>query len=82
MEVIPRSHKNRTQEVPVIYIGTKNICAPDQLCNKSAGSLVHCNDVAPLRFKLGKVDCSYLEMRECQDPAMLPVDDVNIDPSK
>jgi hypothetical protein len=28
----------------------------------------------------GKWYCSYLDLRECHDPAMLPVDEVKIDP--
>ncbi len=48
---------------------------------KSAGSPVHCNDIAPPRYKVGgKWYCSYPDLRECHDPAMLPVDEVKIDP--
>jgi hypothetical protein len=48
---------------------------------KSAGSPIHCNDVAPPRYKVGgKWYCSYPELKECHDPAMLPVDEVRIDP--
>ena len=47
---------------------------------KSAGSPIHCNDVAPPRYQLGgKWDCSYPEIRECHDPAMLPVEEVKIE---
>ncbi len=48
---------------------------------KSAGSPIHCNDVAPPRYKVGgKWHCSYPELKECHDPAMLPVGEVKIDP--
>jgi hypothetical protein len=48
---------------------------------KSAGSPIHCNDVAPPRYKVGgKWYCSYPELKECHEPAMLPVDMVKIDP--
>jgi hypothetical protein len=48
---------------------------------KSAGSPIHCNDVALPRYKVGgKWYCSYPEMKECHDPEMLPVDEVLIDP--
>ncbi len=48
---------------------------------KSAGSPIHCNDVAPPRYKVGvKWYCSYPELKECHDPSMLPVDEVRIDP--
>jgi hypothetical protein len=48
---------------------------------KSTGSPVHCNDIAPPWYKVGgKWYCSYPELRECHDPAMLPVDDVEIYP--
>ncbi len=47
---------------------------------KSAGSPVHCNDIAPPRYKVGgKWYCSYPDLRECQEPAMLPVDEVKVD---
>jgi hypothetical protein len=37
--------------------------------------------VAPPRYKVGsKWYCSYPELKECHDPAMLPVDEVKIDP--
>ncbi len=50
---------------------------------KSEGSPLHCNDVAPLRYKVGgKWYCSYPELKECHDPVMLPVDEVRIDPVK
>jgi hypothetical protein len=42
---------------------------------------MHCNDIAPPRYKVGgKWYCSYPELRECHDPAMLPVDEVKIEP--
>jgi hypothetical protein len=48
---------------------------------KSAGSPIHSNDVAPPRYKVGgKWYCSYPELKECHDPAMLPMDEVRIDP--
>jgi hypothetical protein len=41
---------------------------------------VGCNDIAPPRYKVGgKWYCSYPELRERHDPAMLPVDEVKID---
>jgi hypothetical protein len=50
---------------------------------KSAGSPIHCNDVAPPRYKVGcKWYCSYPELKESHDPKMLPVDKVRIDPVK
>jgi hypothetical protein len=37
--------------------------------------------VAPPRYKVGgKWYCSYPQLKECHDPAMLPVDEVRIDP--
>jgi hypothetical protein len=41
---------------------------------------VHCNEIAPPRYKLGgKWYCSYPELRECHDPAMILVDEVQIE---
>jgi hypothetical protein len=48
---------------------------------KSAGSPVHCNDIAPPRYKVdSKWYYSYPDLRERHDPAMLPVYEVKIDP--
>ncbi len=50
---------------------------------KSAGSPIHCNDVAPPRYKVGgKWYCSYPLLEECHDPEILPVDVVQIDSVK
>jgi hypothetical protein len=81
VEVLPRSHKNCTEEIPVMLNSTKAFV--DLISNviKSAGSPVHCNDIGPPWYKVGgKWYCSYPELRECHDPAMLPVDKVKIDP--
>jgi hypothetical protein len=84
MEVIPRSHRNCTREIPAILNGTEIFVDPISYVITSVGSPVHCNDVASLRYKLGgKVYsvhyCSYPELSECHDPAMLPVDKVLIE---
>jgi hypothetical protein len=42
---------------------------------KSAGVPVNCNDVAPPRLGC-KWYCNYLEMRECHDPAILLIDNI------
>ncbi len=61
--------------------GTEVFVDPISYVIKSAGSPVHCNDIAPPRYKVGgKWYCSYPELRECHDPAMLLVDEVKIDP--
>ncbi len=77
--MLPRSHKNCTEEIPVTVNGTQAFLDPISYVIKSAGSPVHCNDVAPPRYKVaGKWYCSYPDLRECHDPAMLPVDEVKI----
>jgi hypothetical protein len=61
--------------------GTDAFVDPISYVVKSAGSPIHCNDVAPPRYKVGgKWYCSYPVLKECHDPAMLPVDKVRIDP--
>jgi hypothetical protein len=81
VEVIPRSHKNCKEEIPILSNGTEVFVDPISYVIKSAGSPVHCNDIAPPRYKVGgKWYCSYPELRECHDPAMLLVDEVKIDP--
>jgi hypothetical protein len=79
VEVLLCSHKNYTEEIPVTN-RTEAFVDPISYVIKSAGSPVHCNDIAPPRYKVGgKWYCSYPELRECHDPAMLPVDEVKID---
>jgi hypothetical protein len=81
VEVVPCSYKNCTEEIPVMLNGTEVFVDPISYIIKSAGSLVHCNDIAPPRYKVeGKWYCSYPELRECHNPAMLPVDEVKIEP--
>jgi hypothetical protein len=73
--------KNCTEEIPVTVNGTDAFVDPISYVIKSAGSPIHCNDVAPPRYKVGgKWYCSYPVLKECHDPAMLPVDKVRIDP--
>jgi hypothetical protein len=80
VEVLPWSHKNCTEEIPVTVNGTEAFVDPISYVIKSAGSSVHCNDVAPPRYKVGgKWYCSYPGLKECHNPAMLPVDEVKID---
>jgi hypothetical protein len=83
VEVVPRSHGNCTEEIPVTVNGTDAFVDPISYVIKSAGSPIHCNDVAPPRYKVGgKWYCSYPELKECHDPEMLPVDEVRIVPVK
>jgi hypothetical protein len=80
VEVVPRSNKNCTEEIPVTLNGTEAFMDPISYVIKSAGSPVHCNDIARPRYKVGgKWYCSYPELREFHDPAMLPVDKVKKD---
>jgi hypothetical protein len=81
VEVVPRIHSNCTEEILITINGTDAFVDPISYVIKSAGSPIHCNDVAPPRYKVGsKWYCSYPELKECHDPAMLPVDEVRIDP--
>ncbi len=81
VEVVPRSHENCTEEIPVTVNRMDAFVDPISYVIKSAGSPIHCNDVAPPRYKVGgKWYCRYPELKECHDPEMLPVDEVRIDP--
>ncbi len=83
VEVVPRSHGNCTEEIPATVNGTDAFVNPISYVIKSVGSPIHCNDVAPPRYKVGgKWYFSYPELKECHDPEMLPVDEVRIDPVK
>jgi hypothetical protein len=48
VEVLPWSHRNCTEEIPVTVNGTDAFVDPISYVIKSAGSPIHCNDVAPL----------------------------------
>ncbi len=75
VEVVPRSHRNCTEEILAVLNGMEIFVDPSSYVTTSAGSPVHCNDIVPLGYKLGgKWYCSYPELRECHDPAMMPVD--------
>jgi hypothetical protein len=81
VEVVPRIHSNCTEEIPITINGTEAFVDPISYVIKSAGSPIHCNDVAPPRYKVGgKWYCSNPELKECHDPAILPVGEVKIDP--
>jgi hypothetical protein len=83
VEVVPRSHRNCTEEIPVTVNGTDAFVDPISYVIKSAGSPIHGKDVAPPRYKVGgKWYCSYPELKECHGPEMLPVNEVRIDPVK
>ncbi len=81
VEVVPHLHKNCTEEIPVMLNGIEAFMDPISYVIKSAGSPVYSNDIGPPRYKVGgKWYCSFPELRECHDLAMLPVDEVKIDP--
>jgi hypothetical protein len=81
VEIVPRSHKNCTEEIPALLNGTEMIMDPISYVMTSEGLPVHCNDIPPLtRYKLGGIRyCSYPELRESHDPAVLPVNEVQIE---
>jgi hypothetical protein len=47
VEVVPRSHGNCTEEIPVTVNGTDAFVDPISYVIKSAGSPIHSNDVPP-----------------------------------
>jgi hypothetical protein len=50
VEVVPRSHMNCTEEIPVTVNRTDAFVDPISYVIKSAGSPIHCNDVARPRW--------------------------------
>jgi hypothetical protein len=73
-------HIDCTEEITALSNGTEVFVNPISYIIQAAGSLVHCNDIAPPQYKVGgQWYCSYPELRECRDPAMLPVDEVRIE---
>jgi hypothetical protein len=77
VEVVPRQHTECTNEIPVTFNDTEVFVDPISLVIKTAP--VRCNDIAPPRRKLGgKWYCSFPALRDCAEPAQLPVDPVKI----
>jgi hypothetical protein len=52
VEMIPRTHSNCTEEIPITINGTDAFVDPISYVIKSTGSPIHCNDVAPLDTRL------------------------------
>ncbi len=78
-EVVPRQHTECTNEIPVTFNDNKVFVDPISLVIKTAAAPVRCNDIAPPRWKLGeKWYCSFPALRDCAEPAQLPVDPVKI----
>ncbi len=50
VEVLPHSHQNCMEEIPMMVNGTDALVDPISYVIKSAGSPIHCNDVAPPRY--------------------------------
>ncbi len=55
VEVLPRSHRNCTEEIPVTVNGTDAFVDPISYVINSAGSPIHCNGVAPLGTRWGQM---------------------------
>ncbi len=79
VEVVPRTCPNCKEEVPVLYNGVEVFVDPISYMIKTAGSPVHCNDIAPPRYKLaGKWYCSHPELRECHDLEPVVIHDMKV----
>ncbi len=53
VEVLPQSHRNCTEEIPMTVNGMDAFVDPISYVIKSPGSPIHCNDIAPQRYKVG-----------------------------
>jgi hypothetical protein len=83
VEVVPQPHKNCIEEFPEIHNGTEIFVDLISHILKPAGLPVQSYDVASSHYKLGrKWYYNYLKPMECHDPAMLPVNEVQIDSLK
>ncbi len=79
VEVVPCQHTDCTNEIPVTFNDTEVFVDPISLVIKRAAAPVRCNNIAPPRWKLGgKWYCSFPALRDCMEPAQLPVDPVKI----
>jgi len=73
-EVLPRTHTNCTNEIPVILNGTNVFVDPISFVIKAAAAPVRCNDVAPPRWRLnGLWYCAFQEIRDCAELGKIPM---------
>jgi hypothetical protein len=71
LEVVPRQHTDCTNKIRVTFNETEVFVDPISLVIKTAA--------APVRWKLGgKWYCSFPALRDCAEPAQLPVDPVKV----
>jgi hypothetical protein len=77
-EVLPKTHTNYTNEILAnVFVN------PMSFVIKAAASLVRCNDVAPLRWRLnGRWYCALPEIRDCAEPGNIPMKPIAIDDVK
>jgi hypothetical protein len=82
-EVLPRTHTNCTNEIPVILNGTNVFVDPISFVIKAAAAPVRCNDVAPPRWRLNwRLYCAFPEIRDCAEPGKIPMKPIAIDDIK
>jgi hypothetical protein len=68
-----------TNEIPVTFKNSEVFVDPISLDIKTAAAPVRCNDIAPLRWKLGgKWYFGFSALRDCAEPSQLPVDPVKV----
>jgi hypothetical protein len=79
-DVLPRTHTNCTNEIPVILNGTNVFADPISFVIKATPALVRCNNIAPLRWRLnGRWYCAFPEIRDCAEPGRIPMKPITID---
>jgi hypothetical protein len=78
VEVMSRSQKNYTEEIPVVYNRTKIFVDPISSVIMSDGPQSTAMTWPPSVNVGGKWCCSSPELREYHDPALLPVDEVQL----
>jgi hypothetical protein len=82
-EVLPRTHTNCTNEIPMVLNGTNVFVDPISFLVKGAAAPVRCNDIAPPRWRLkGRWYCAFSEIRDCAELGRIPMKPIAIDDIK
>jgi hypothetical protein len=82
-EVIPRTHTNCTNKIPVVLNGMNVFVDPISFVIKAAPAPVRCNGIAPPRWRLnGLWYCAFPEIRDCAEPGRIPMKPITIDDVK
>jgi hypothetical protein len=82
-DMLPRTHTNFTNEIPVILNRTNVFADPISFVIKATPALARYNNIAPPRWRLnGRWYGAFPEIRDCAEPGRIPMKPITIDDIK